>query len=235
MKHALFVLAEKLYTEWWTTAVGVPCWENLHQRQKDAWVNIAAVAAAEVRKIPIPMRLPCEKCGVLHIDEGRFATEAHETHVCQGCGLAWKPARVPTVGVAFLPGYKNEAPTPKTDASAEANKIEQAAREADDVLPGLGRLVREGVLVPDPTLPDAAKNKASPTAAPTPYCGACGGRNNMGYHTCNPAAAGNEVRNSTLDTWTLETSAQLSALIRLLVQNKVIDPKELEKALGGQP
>jgi hypothetical protein len=196
MKHALFVLAEKLYIKWWTTTDGVPCWENLHQRQKDAWADIAAVAAAEIRKIPIPMRLPCEKCGALHIDEGRFATEPHETHVCQSCGLTWKPARVPTVGVAFLPGYKNEASTPKSDTSAEANKIEQAAREADDALPGLGRLVREGVLVPD--------------------------------------SEGNEVRNSTLDTkWTLEMSAQLSALIRLLVQSKVIDPKELEKALGG--
>jgi len=57
---------------------------------------------------PIPMRLPCEKCGELHIDEGVFATRAHRTHVCQACGLVWRPALVATVGVRFLPGYKDE-------------------------------------------------------------------------------------------------------------------------------
>lgn len=57
---------------------------------------------------PIPMRLICEGCGELHIDEGEFETYPHTTHVCQHCGLTWKPAKVPTVGVRFLPGYKNE-------------------------------------------------------------------------------------------------------------------------------
>jgi predicted RNA-binding Zn-ribbon protein involved in translation (DUF1610 family) len=56
---------------------------------------------------PIPMRLTCPDCGELHIDEGEFATKLHHTHSCQNCGLTWRPAVVATVGVRFLPGFKN--------------------------------------------------------------------------------------------------------------------------------
>lgn len=57
---------------------------------------------------PIPMRLPCPSCGVLHVDGGEFATKVHHTHACQQCGAVWRPAVVPTVGVRFLPGFKDE-------------------------------------------------------------------------------------------------------------------------------
>lgn len=63
---------------------------------------------------PVPMRIPCPECGKLHIDEGEFATKPHHTHACQHCGLVWRPAIVPTVGVRFLPGFKNE-PAPTRD------------------------------------------------------------------------------------------------------------------------
>lgn len=57
---------------------------------------------------PIPMFLTCPYCGERHIDRGEFATKPHHTHACQACGLAWRPAIVPTVGVLFLPGFKDE-------------------------------------------------------------------------------------------------------------------------------
>ncbi len=57
---------------------------------------------------PIPMVLTCPSCGARHIDEGEFATKIHHTHSCQSCGLTWRPAVVPTVGVRFLPGFKND-------------------------------------------------------------------------------------------------------------------------------
>lgn len=56
---------------------------------------------------PIAMRLHCPSCGELHIDEGEFATKEHHTHACQYCGMVWRPALVATVGVRFLPGFKN--------------------------------------------------------------------------------------------------------------------------------
>lgn len=54
------------------------------------------------------MLLHCPMCGERHIDTGRFARKLHHTHACQGCGHVWRPAIVPTVGVQFLPGFKNE-------------------------------------------------------------------------------------------------------------------------------
>lgn len=60
------------------------------------------------KRLPVPMRLQCPACGELHIDEGEFATKRHHTHACQACGMVWRPAIVPTVGVQFLPGFKNE-------------------------------------------------------------------------------------------------------------------------------
>lgn len=56
----------------------------------------------------IPMLLHCPLCNKRHIDEGEFATKPHHTHSCQHCGHTWRPAIVATVGVQFLPGFKNE-------------------------------------------------------------------------------------------------------------------------------
>lgn len=58
---------------------------------------------------PIPMFLACPCCGLRHIDEGEYSTKPNHTHACQRCGLCWRPAVVDTVGVQFLPGFKNEA------------------------------------------------------------------------------------------------------------------------------
>ena len=53
------------------------------------------------------MILYCMHCGERHIDSGEFATKPHHTHACQTCGETWRPAKVPTVGVQFLPGFKD--------------------------------------------------------------------------------------------------------------------------------
>lgn len=59
---------------------------------------------------PVPMRLHCPECHQLHEDVGEWTTRVHHTHSCQHCGLTWRPAVVPTVGVRFLPGFRNEVP-----------------------------------------------------------------------------------------------------------------------------
>jgi hypothetical protein len=63
---------------------------------------------------PIPMLLWCPSCGERHIDRGEFATKPHHTHACQKCGMVWRPAVVHTVGVQFLPGFRDG---PKADVS----------------------------------------------------------------------------------------------------------------------
>jgi hypothetical protein len=59
----------------------------------------------------IPMLLTCPACGARHIDEGDFAEVPHHTHACQKCGCVWRPAKVNTHGVQFLPGYRNAETT----------------------------------------------------------------------------------------------------------------------------
>lgn len=66
---------------------------------------------------PTPMILDCPFCHSQHIDEGSQATTAHRTHACQRCGRLWAPAVVPTVGVKFLPGCKNDGEPTLADAS----------------------------------------------------------------------------------------------------------------------
>lgn len=68
---------------------------------------------------PIPMLLFCPMCNTRHVDEGEFATKVHHTHACQNakCGMVWRPAIEPTVGVWFLPGFNNAL-----NAIAEASK-----------------------------------------------------------------------------------------------------------------
>lgn len=55
----------------------------------------------------IPMLLHCPMCGERHVDKGVWETKLHHTHACQSCGHVWRPAKVATVGVQFLPGYKD--------------------------------------------------------------------------------------------------------------------------------
>lgn len=85
---------------------------------KVACKKIMSEAAAEIDELnavlklspraPVPMRLRCPACNSLHVDEGEFATKPHHTHACQNCGEVWRPAVIATVGVQFLPGFKNE-------------------------------------------------------------------------------------------------------------------------------
>ena len=64
-------------------------------------------AACHAAQQPIPMILHCPDCRARHVDAGEFATKVHHTHSCQSCGLTWRPAVVATVGVQFLPGFKD--------------------------------------------------------------------------------------------------------------------------------
>lgn len=62
----------------------------------------APAAAAE----PIPMVLHCPKCGTQHVDapepEKGWTNPPHKSHLCHACGTIWRPADVPTNGVAAI-------------------------------------------------------------------------------------------------------------------------------------
>lgn len=53
---------------------------------------------------PISMVLHCPDCGLQHIDQPAegWDNPPHRSHLCAGCGCIWRPADVPTVGVAAI-------------------------------------------------------------------------------------------------------------------------------------
>ncbi len=102
--------------------------------------------------IPIPLLLWCPGvtrtdgklvvCGARHIDRGEFATKVHHTHSCQTCGLSWRPAVVPTVGVEFLPGFKDALINePAGDVDTKTTLASRV--EADVEVMRLARQLRE--------------------------------------------------------------------------------------------
>lgn len=67
---------------------------------------------------PIPMLLWCPYCDERHIDEGtEMAERPHSLHACQHCGATWRHTAVDTIGVRFLPGFKNERHGPPAPAA----------------------------------------------------------------------------------------------------------------------
>jgi rubredoxin len=64
------------------------------------------------------MILTCPVCHARHYDDGEFAITPHHTHACQSCGFVWRPAIEPTVGVDFLPGFKNDDTEVREGATA---------------------------------------------------------------------------------------------------------------------
>lgn len=73
-----------------------------------AGLHLQEEGCIDPKEIPIPMILHCPMCKMRHIDKNEFATKPHHTHACQCCGFVWRPAIQSTVGVQFLPGFKDE-------------------------------------------------------------------------------------------------------------------------------
>lgn len=73
---------------------------------------------------PTAMLLWCPQCGQRHIDEGEYATtKHHHTHACQHCGMVWRPTVDNTVGVQFLPGFKDNVAEPWLTAAEAQREI----------------------------------------------------------------------------------------------------------------
>lgn len=102
-------IARALYEVWRADSHPThPSWEVALPRDRDAWMLVTQAAVNALAKTAIPMRLTCPECGVLHVDEGEFETKPHHTHACQHCGNVWRPSVLCTVGVRFLPGFRDE-------------------------------------------------------------------------------------------------------------------------------
>jgi hypothetical protein len=55
---------------------------------------------------PINMLLPCPNCRTLHVDAPEPASDwtnpPHKSHLCHFCKTVWRPADIPTNGVAEI-------------------------------------------------------------------------------------------------------------------------------------
>jgi hypothetical protein len=88
--------------------IGAPSFEHAPVESLEWILAHALIGPQRYDPVPMIMHCPAPGCGARHIDEGEFATRPHHTHACQTCGFVWRPAIVHTVGVQFLPGFKNE-------------------------------------------------------------------------------------------------------------------------------
>lgn len=82
-----------------------------HERGETApadYLEPLIIAAADRMRVrcglAIPLMLHCPRCGTQHIDEPApgWDNPPHRSHACQkpGCLCVWRPADVPTTGVA---------------------------------------------------------------------------------------------------------------------------------------
>jgi rubredoxin len=60
----------------------------------------------------IDMVLHCPVCGMQHVDapepESGWTNPPHKSHLCHNCGCIWRPAGVPTNGVAEVERGSND-------------------------------------------------------------------------------------------------------------------------------
>jgi hypothetical protein len=71
-----------------------------------ALAQLFALLAAAEAAAPIPMVLHCPRCDQQHIDAPvpaiGWTNPPHRSHLCHGCGCIWRPADLPTIGVAAI-------------------------------------------------------------------------------------------------------------------------------------
>jgi hypothetical protein len=68
--------------------------------------KLAQPESAVLSPKPIDMILHCPECDKQHVDapepENGWTNPPHKTHLCHGCGTLFRPADVPTNGVATV-------------------------------------------------------------------------------------------------------------------------------------
>ncbi len=117
-----------------------PDWDDVrHQAETATGLTVEqhtfSIIIREVRRWlarqaePIDMVLHCPACGLQHIDAPDERTpgwknEPHRSHLCHGCRHIWRPADVPTNGVAAV----------KTKGKADSPIAAQAEPSKDDDL-----------------------------------------------------------------------------------------------------
>ncbi|HEX8414870.1 MAG TPA: hypothetical protein VF637_13435, partial [Sphingomicrobium sp.] len=95
----------------------------------DTWAYDAIETALALAE-PIPMILHCPTCHTQHIDEPdeytpEWDNPPHRSHLCHACGCIWRPADVPTEGVAQI-ATRGKADTKPADPTSVAGERYEA-------------------------------------------------------------------------------------------------------------
>lgn len=79
---------------------------DILEDQEAAGHELVSRLLKHVRLAPIPMVLYCPLCGFQHVDhpepENGWTNPPHRSHKCKSCSHTWRPADVPTTGVAMI-------------------------------------------------------------------------------------------------------------------------------------
>ena len=141
-------VAKAIYWEWRRDAGYVPWVDGGNSfKQDDARKIARAVVSSVAPVVPIDMVLHCPKCGLQHIDAPDERThgwrnEPHRSHLCHGCGHIWRPADVPTNGVAAVATKgKADSPIAAMIAQLQATPVQAGTtiyieEETFDLAPG---------------------------------------------------------------------------------------------------
>lgn len=113
--------------------------EVRHDYESAVQAFLSACAASGRQTIPdhrpVDMLLFCPNCGEQHIDERTpdWTNPPHRSHLCQFCEHVWRPADVPTNGVAAIEtrGQRDGNPRPRYFATAEDFYAAIAAAEQE--------------------------------------------------------------------------------------------------------
>lgn len=110
--------------------------------QSDDWHfvydrKVAKLAAATTPPVQdsIPMILHCPACHAQHIDAPEsedWTNPPHRSHLCHTCGHIWRPADVPTTGVAKIEtrGKNDSLPVQEAQIDAAAAEIARLRSES---------------------------------------------------------------------------------------------------------
>lgn len=113
-----------------------PSWGGPTRYPSPPSVNdLKALLSAVQKTFPIPMILYCPRCHTQHIDEPTetWPNPPHRSHLCEACGCIWRPADVPTTGVAGIK-TTGKADNWRNHASPESRGVEATTDLIDNVI-----------------------------------------------------------------------------------------------------
>jgi len=103
--QTLTLLGERKGFEWWWHEIEADIQDEIFDALRETLQSFYKAPLTH-SKAPIDLLLFCPNCFEQHIDQAQpeknWDNPPHRSHECQHCGIVWRPADVPTNGVATI-------------------------------------------------------------------------------------------------------------------------------------